>query len=98
MKVIAGISRTTICILLASLGLATGWAKAADEGPAELERKIDRIVGRAMNLHQIPGMIIGVVDGGQVVLKKGYGVKALPGGRPPDENTVFALGSVSKAL
>lgn len=51
-----------------------------------------------MERHQIPGLAIAVVDRGRVVLTKGYGVRRLPDGRLPDENTVFALGSVSKAL
>ena len=47
---------------------------------------------------QIPGLILGVVQNDKVVLTKGYGVKSLGTSEVPDENTVFAIGSVSKAI
>jgi CubicO group peptidase (beta-lactamase class C family) len=65
---------------------------------ARIEAQVDRIVRAAMAEHGTPGLMIGVVDGGKVVLTKGYGVRALPSGPPPDADTVFAIGSISKAV
>jgi CubicO group peptidase (beta-lactamase class C family) len=66
--------------------------------PARIEAAVDRIVRSAMAEHGTPGLMIGVVEGGKVVLTKGYGVRSLPSGPPPDADTVFAIGSISKAL
>jgi CubicO group peptidase (beta-lactamase class C family) len=87
-----------LVFLLATGGPLCAGARAGNEAPGNLEQKVDRIIERVMDQHAIPGLTIGVVDGGRVVLQKGYGVKWLPEGPPPDKNTVFALGSVSKAL
>jgi CubicO group peptidase (beta-lactamase class C family) len=58
----------------------------------------DRIILPAMKQKQFPGLVLGVVKDGQVVVKKGYGVKSFASGEAPDENTVFYIGSLSKAL
>ena len=45
----------------------------------------------------IPGVTVSVVQNGQVVLKKGYGVAALSPARPVDpDRTLFRIGSISK--
>ena len=51
-----------------------------------------------MRQKELPGLVLGVVRDGQVVVKKGYGVKSFSSEQPPDENTVFYIGSLSKAL
>jgi CubicO group peptidase (beta-lactamase class C family) len=62
------------------------------------EAAADRIILPAMRQKQFPGLVLGVVKDGQVVIKKGYGVKSFASGEAPDENTVFYIGSLSKAL
>jgi CubicO group peptidase (beta-lactamase class C family) len=86
------------CVLipLSLIVLASGAPPAGR--PARIETAVDRIVRAAMAEHGTPGLMIGVVDGGKVVLAKGYGVRSLPSGPPPDADTVFAIGSISKAM
>jgi len=89
------------CAFFALILATAGPLALTQEGPktpAQIEAIADRILGQAMQRYQIPGMIAGVVQDGQVVLKKGYGVKKRGIADVPDENTVFAIGSVSKAL
>lgn len=91
-----------LCILiLLAAGSATG-AKPGRRSPAareaRIEAKVDPIIRAAMAEHGTPGLVLAVVDGGQVVLTKGYGVRSLPSGPPPDGDTVFSIGSISKAV
>jgi CubicO group peptidase (beta-lactamase class C family) len=64
----------------------------------EAEALVDGIVRPAMKKRQLPSLVVGIVKNGQVVVKKGYGVKTLGSGTRPDENTVYYIGSLSKAL
>jgi len=51
-----------------------------------------------MAKHDTPGLMIAVVNRGRVVVERGYGVKQLGSPEPPDRDTVFYIGSVSKAV
>jgi CubicO group peptidase (beta-lactamase class C family) len=63
-----------------------------------IESKADRIVNAAMREKQIPGLVLGIVKDGKVVVAKGYGVASTRTKTRPDVNTVFSIGSLSKAL
>ncbi len=65
---------------------------------SEAEAVADSIVRPAMKKRQLPSLVLGVVKNGQVVVKKGYGVKSLGSGKAPEENTVYYIGSLSKAV
>lgn len=65
----------------------------------ELEAFVDGFVRRSMNQDHIAGVTVSVVQNGQVVLKKGYGVASLSGGRRVDpDRTLFRIGSISKTF
>lgn len=67
--------------------------------PAELEAYVDGMVRDAMNADHIPGVTISVVQGGQVVLKKGYGYASLSPARPVDpDRSLFRIASISKTF
>lgn len=68
---------------------------ASDE---EIRTAADRIVEQMMNENDIPGVVLAVVRNGRVVVQKGYGVRSLASTQPPDENTVFYIASLSKAI
>jgi CubicO group peptidase (beta-lactamase class C family) len=59
---------------------------------------LDLIVNDAMDAFNVPGVAIGVVIDGKVVLSKGYGYRNLDKGLPATENTLFAIGSCTKAF
>lgn len=64
---------------------------------AELEALVDGAVRQAMAGDHIPGVTVSVVQNGQVILKKGFGVAALSPARPVDpDTTLFRVGSISK--
>lgn len=61
-------------------------------------KKLDNYYIKALKDWDVPGMSIAIVKDGKIVFSKGYGVKTL--GRPeaPDENTLYAIASNSKAF
>lgn len=66
----------------------------AQQAPADL----DEYVARAMKTFEVPGLSIAIVKNGKVVLLKGYGVRKLGDPTPVDENTLFGIGSNTKAF
>lgn len=60
-------------------------------------RAVDRLMLEALRSWQIPGASIAIVQDGRVVYAKGYGVKEAGGGAVTEE-TLFQLGSTSKAF
>jgi len=59
---------------------------------------LDTYAAEATKKWEIPGLAIGVVQGGEVVLANGYGVRTLDLQQPVDEHTLFAIGSTTKAM
>jgi CubicO group peptidase (beta-lactamase class C family) len=55
-------------------------------------------ISRAMTNWRIPGMAICIIKDGKIVLMKGYGIKELGLNSPVDENTLFMIGSNTKAF
>jgi CubicO group peptidase (beta-lactamase class C family) len=47
---------------------------------------------------KVPGLAVAVVKGGEVVLLEGYGVRDVAGGAPVTPDTLFAIGSATKAF
>src|SRR5262245_55639653 len=61
-------------------------------------QQLDDYVKKALIDWQVPGVAIAVVKNDSVVLAKGYGVRELGKPDPVDENTLFAIGSCTKAF
>ena len=59
---------------------------------------LDSIVDSTLKTFGIPGAAVGIVFEGEVVFAKGFGVRDLEQGLPVTENTLFAIGSCSKAF
>src|SRR5580704_14094768 len=62
--------------------------------PADL----DAYVARDMKTFDVPGIAVAIVKDSKVVLAKGYGVRKLGDATPVDENTLFGIGSNTKAF
>lgn len=92
-------------VLMAVLALQAGTALAQDKvaqpTAAELKAMLadfDQYAAKAMADWKIPGMAVGIVKDGKLIFGKGYGVKTLGGNDPVTENTLFQIGSTSKAF
>src|SRR6266540_3681625 len=70
----------------------------AQETPTFVKDSLDAYVEKALTDWQIPGVAVCVVKDGKVVVMKGYGVKEIGKTDKVDENTLFMIGSNSKAF
>ena len=68
---------------------------AAQSGPPA---DLDSYVARVMKTFDVPGLSVAIVKDGKVVLAKGYGVRKMGEPAPVDENTLFGIGSNTKAF
>lgn len=80
--------------------IVTGSAAFAqtDTLPAFVRDSLDTYVNRALKDWEIPGLSLCIIKNGKVVLQKGYGVKDWDSNNPVDENTLFMIGSNTKAF
>jgi CubicO group peptidase (beta-lactamase class C family) len=83
---------------LAALATASTACAAAGVGRPIAAAAIDDTVARAMKTFAIPGMAVAIVKDGKVSFAKGYGVRALGAPAPVDMDTVFQIGSNTKAF
>ena len=70
-------------------------ASRAQAGPPA---DLDLFVARSMKTFDVPGIAVAIVKDGKVVLAKGYGVRKMGESAPVDENTLFGIGSNTKAF
>jgi CubicO group peptidase (beta-lactamase class C family) len=82
-----------ILLLLAVFSLATSYTQT-DTRLAGLEKELDAI----LEATQAAGFAVAVVDGDQVIYAKGFGYRDYEAKIPADANTLFAIGSSSKAF
>jgi CubicO group peptidase (beta-lactamase class C family) len=76
--------------------LAAAMANPAFAAPSEAS--LDTSVQRAMKEFQVPGVAVSVVHDGAVVYSAGHGVVENESSAPVDDQTLFQIGSVSKAF
>ncbi|NNU34523.1 beta-lactamase family protein [Mucilaginibacter sp. S1162] len=63
-----------------------------------LKDSLDVYINRALTNWRIPGVAVCIVKDNNVVLMKGYGIKELGLPEKVDENTLFMIGSNTKAF
>jgi CubicO group peptidase (beta-lactamase class C family) len=81
-------------IVLAICTISAAVTAAQTTPPADL----DAYVTRAMKTFDVPGIAVAIVKEGKMVFAKGYGVRKLGDPTPVDENTLFGIGSNTKAF
>lgn len=73
--------------------------KAAPAAAAkEILAGLDEVVNDALKKLEVPGMAIAVVQGKEVILAKGYGFRDVEKQLPVTADTLFAIGSSTKAF
>ncbi|OQP51128.1 hypothetical protein A4H97_01605 [Niastella yeongjuensis] len=70
----------------------------AQESPSFIKDSLETYVQHALKNWQIPGLAVCVVKDGKVVVMKGFGVKEMGAADKVDENTLFMIGSNTKAF
>jgi CubicO group peptidase (beta-lactamase class C family) len=87
------------------------FAQGGQSAPFKLQRSVDRsmaaasalegfdeFVSSAMKSWNVPGLAVAIVRDGTVVLAKGYGLRNVRSNLPVTADTVFAIGSSTKAF
>jgi CubicO group peptidase (beta-lactamase class C family) len=93
------VKRVALALTLAALSPpAHSQTPAANPALPISAAKIDDTVARAMKAFQVPGMAVGVVKDGRLVFAKGYGVREYGKAAPVDADTLFQIGSNTKAF
>ena len=65
--------------------------------PAELETFLDQVIQEQIGEDHIAGAAVSVVQDGEVIFAKGYGLADVAANKPVDpETTLFLIGSISK--
>jgi CubicO group peptidase (beta-lactamase class C family) len=82
-------------LLIASLSFAQ---KEKESVPSFIGDSLDTYVNNALTSWQIPGAAVCIVKNGKVVVMKGYGVREVDTKDEVDENTLFMIGSNTKAF
>jgi CubicO group peptidase (beta-lactamase class C family) len=59
---------------------------------------LDPVIEKALREYAVPGLAIGIVVDGQVIYTKGYGYRDLETKKPVTPDTLFAIGSCTKAF
>jgi len=70
----------------------------ARAGTAQPAARVDAFVRQALAEWGTPGLVLSIVKDDAVVSAKGYGLREMGRPEPVDENTLFAIGSCSKAF
>jgi CubicO group peptidase (beta-lactamase class C family) len=94
MRLTARLGRHIGAAVAIALGLLAGTA-AAQQAPLS---GLDAYVEKARTDWQVPGVAIAVVKDDRIVYLKGFGVREAGKAAPVDPDTVFAIGSASKAF
>ena len=89
---------TKVFSLLLILSFVFSAIHAQEVVPSFVKDSLDNYVTRALTDWQIPGIAVCVVKDGKVVVMKGYGVKDYDTKEKVDENTLFMIGSNTKAF
>ncbi len=84
-------------VLLAAL-VAGGWTAGVAWANGPDLARVDREIGRAMETFHVPGVAVAVVEDGERVLARGYGVREINRPEAVDEDTLFAIASNTKAF
>ena len=77
--------------------LATSPVRAQDK-PRPAADVTDRIIEPFMKQQHVPGLVLAIVRHDEVIVEKGYGVRSVEDHHMPDADTLFYVGSISKAM
>src|SRR4026208_433801 len=83
-------------ILLTPIAASAQQKAAGANGPAR--KALDAWIPRAMTEWKIPGVAVGIVKDGKVVVSKGYGYRTVEEKLPVTEKTIRATGSNPKSF
>jgi CubicO group peptidase (beta-lactamase class C family) len=84
--------------ILILLIIVTFFALSSFAQDKSKSKKLDAMIEKGIKEWQIPGLTAIVVKDGEIVFNKVYGIKDIESKEPVDDNTLFNMGSTTKAL
>lgn len=66
--------------------------------PSFVSDSIEAYIETGLQEWQIPGVAVGIVKDGQIIYEKGFGIKEMNSNNEVNENTLFMIGSNTKAF
>jgi CubicO group peptidase (beta-lactamase class C family) len=76
-------------------------AQAGSESAADAKKALagfDTFVGEAIKAWDVPGLAVTIVKDGEVIFAQGFGFRDVEGKKPVTPQTLFAIGSCTKAF
>src|SRR5580765_354229 len=95
------LGRMRVCMaawVLAITLLCSARTGAQAAAPAAVPADLDAYVARSRRAFDVAGIAVAIVKDGKVVMAKGYGLRKMGESAPVDENTLFGIGSNTKAF
>jgi CubicO group peptidase (beta-lactamase class C family) len=84
------------------LGLTTGLLANAQVASASrspgISDDLAQFIPAQMQKWKVPGLAIAIVQNGQVIYSRGFGMRDIKGNLPVTTKTIFAIGSISKSF
>ena len=102
MRIVEGRGRLGAVLLQAAaaaagFGIPAGAQETMEARIEALAPSLETYVADGMKAFDLPGLAVGIVTGDRLVYAKGFGVRS-KGGEPVDPDTVFQIGSTTKAF
>lgn len=88
--------KKTVPIYLLLLGLFVSSISFAQQ--KKDYKALEKYIAKAAADFEIPGLAVGIIKNGEIVLLEGYGYRNTSNKKKVDENTVFGIASCSKAF
>ena len=84
-----------VCVLGAAAAVR---AQSNSQWTPAQSSSLDKFIDSAMHQWKVPGLAIGIVRGSSAVYVKGFGVRDIKSGEPVTPDTLFDIGSCTKAF
>ena len=71
---------------------------ASDHPLSDFENQLTEMLPPLQEAYLVPGVAVGVIHDGELLLKRGFGFADVSEQRPVDASTAFNIGSISKTV
>jgi CubicO group peptidase (beta-lactamase class C family) len=78
--------------------LGTGSPTVAQENYTRELKTLDKFIPKALDDWQVPGLAVSIIKDGRLIYAKGFGLRDVAGQKEVTPQTVFAIGSCTKAF
>ena len=92
------LAKGILAFVVAFCAVMAAGAKTSAQWSASQQSALDKFIQSAMHQWKVPGLAIGIVQGSRVVYLKGFGVRDIKTGEPVTPDTLFDIGSCTKAF